>query len=264
MGELIFIGLGLYDEKDVTVRGLEEARSCDTLFAELYTSNVLGSSLEELSSNYGREVRGLSREEVESGGAVLEAARKGKVGFLVGGDPMAATTHVDLRLRAHREGIRTKVIAGVSSITAAASSLGLQVYKFGRTTTIPFREEGYEPLSPYEVVVDNLAAGLHSLALLDIKEDRYMTASEGLEYLLDCEQRLSRGAVLPSTLACVAARLGSPDFLARADRVEVLLREEFGSPLHVLVLPGRLHFKEIESLAAFAGLPEDLAKELQT
>jgi diphthine synthase len=35
------IGLGLGDEKDITVRGLEAVKSCEKIFLESYTS-VLG------------------------------------------------------------------------------------------------------------------------------------------------------------------------------------------------------------------------------
>lgn len=264
MGELVFIGLGLYDEKDVTLKGLEEARSCDVLFAEFYTSSLLGTRRSELSALYRKEVQELSREEVEVSNRIVEAAREGKVGFLVAGDPMAATTHVELRLRAHRAGVKTRIVAGVSALTASAGALGLQVYKFGRTTTIPFPQEGFEPDSPYRVVADNRAAGLHTLILLDISGDTYMTAREGLENLVSWEEKQSRGAVTPETLACVVGRLGSASPHLRADRVRVLLQEDLGQPLHVIIIPGRLHFMEVECLTAFAGLPEGLVKELQT
>ncbi len=262
MGELLFIGLGLYDETDVTLKGSEAARSCDLLFAEFFTSGLVGTSLERLNDLYGKEIQVLTREEVESGDRVLEAAGQGKVGFLVPGDPMAATTHVELRLRAHRAGVRTRVLAGVSALTAAAGVLGLQIYKFGRTTTVPFPRKGFHPTSPYEVLVRNRAAGLHTLALLDIQEDRYMTAREGMEYLLSCETKLSERAFEPETLACAVGRLGSPDPVLRADRVMTLLGEDMGPPLYVLVIPGNLHFMEVECLQEFAGLPQDLARTL--
>jgi diphthine synthase len=262
MGELLFIGLGLHDESDITLRGLEEARECDQLYAEFFTSRLMGTTLERLSEMYGKEVQLVSREEVEVSDLLVEAAKAGKVGLLVPGDPMAATTHVELRLRADREGVPTRVIHGVSALTAAAGVLGLQVYKFGRTVSIPFPERGYEPTSPYEGLSQNLEAGLHTLALLDIKGERCMTAREGLEYLLKCEGKLRRGVFRRDTLACAVARLGSSELKVRADRVASLLEEDLGPPLHVLVVPGRLHFMEVESLVAFAGLPEEVARTL--
>lgn len=262
MGELVFIGLGLHDERDITLRGLEEARTCDALFAEFFTSEMRGTDPERLAAFYGQEVRVLRREEVEGDDRVVEAARAGRVGFLVAGDPMAATTHVELRLRAHRAGVRTRVVAGVSALTAAAGALGLQLYKFGRTTSLPLPRQGAAPLSPYEAVVANRKAGLHTLLILDFEGDRYLSPGEGLTYLLQAEERVGDGGVDPETLACVVGRLGSPDPHVRADRVGVLLEEDHGGPLHILVVPGALHFMEVECLEAFAGLPPALAEAL--
>ena len=50
---------------------------------------------------------------------------------------MIATTHVDLRLRAHKAGVRTSIVHAASVGSAAAGVAGLQSYKFGRTVTIP-------------------------------------------------------------------------------------------------------------------------------
>src|SRR6059036_2386173 len=100
MGELVFIGLGLDDERGITLRGLDEARSADVVFAELYTSALPGASLEAVEKLIDRKIRRLTRPEVEDGKVLLAAAAKGAVAFLVPGDPMTATTHVDLRLRA--------------------------------------------------------------------------------------------------------------------------------------------------------------------
>ncbi|MFQ6012735.1 MAG: diphthine synthase [Thermoplasmata archaeon] len=262
MGELVFIGLGLHDDRDLTLRAREEARSCSTLFAEFYTSRLTGAKVPRLEAVFRKPIQVLGRDEVEDGRTILEAAKEGKVGLLTAGDSMAATTHVDLRLRAHRLGIATRVVTGVSALTAAAGALGLQHYKFGRTTTLPLREEGFAPTSPYEVLAANRDAGLHTLALLDLKEERLMTPRDGLAYLLAMEDRLSRGVVGPETVACVAGALGSSRPTLLADRVERLLRADPGPPLHVLVLPGPLHFMEVEALRAFAGLPPSVAKEL--
>lgn len=259
MGELVFIGLGLFDESDITMKGLKEARSCEHLFTEAYTSRLMGASIERLSSLYGREVKVLSREEVEGGETVVQAAQTGRVGFLVPGDPMAATTHVDLRLRAHRLGIPTRVVAGVSSLTAAAGALGLQAYKFGRTITLPFWEEGYSPESPYEALRKNRAGGLHTLVLLDVRDGKHMTAREGIEWLLGAEGEGYPEAFGPDTLVCTVSRLGSESPLLRAGRAIEVLEEDLGSPLHLLVVPGQLHFMEVEALVAFAGLPAGVA-----
>src|SRR5881396_48457 len=110
MGELVFIGLGLHDEKGITLRGLDEARSADVVFAELYTSGLAGATLDSVERLIGKKVRTLARAEVEDGRVILDAAARAKVAFLVVGDPMAATTHVDLRLRAASAKIPSRII----------------------------------------------------------------------------------------------------------------------------------------------------------
>src|SRR5438128_6034785 len=138
MGELVFIGLGLDGEKGITLRGLDEARAADLVFAELYTSALPGASLEAVEKLIDRKIRRLTRQEVEDGQVLLAAAAKGAVAFLVPGDPMTATTHVDLRLRAAASKIRTRIVHGDSILTSAAGAFGLQEYKLGQAKTIPF------------------------------------------------------------------------------------------------------------------------------
>ena len=106
---LTFVGLGLYDERDVSVKGLQTIRDSDLVYAEFYTSRLMGATPEKLAQLYGREVKVLTREEVEvSPEGWLGRAKEEKVAFLVGGDPMISTTHLDLRLRALRMGIENE------------------------------------------------------------------------------------------------------------------------------------------------------------
>src|SRR5438552_18593454 len=254
MGELVFIGLGLHDEKGITRRGLDEARSADVVFAELYTSGLAGATVASVERLVGKEIQVLSRTDVEDGRMILEAAAKQKVAFLVVGDPMAATTHVDLRLRAASAKIPTRIVHGVSILTAAAGTLGLQAYKFGRTTTVPFAQPGFEPTSPLEAILENLRAGLHTLVLLDLREDgTFLSPREAIESLLRMAMKMRTSEFGPKTFACVLVRVGSPDGTAAAGPLESLVGRDTGSPLHCLVIPGPLHFLEKESLVAFAG-----------
>jgi len=259
MGELVFIGLGLHDEKGITLRGLEEARSADVVFAELYTSGLGGAALGSVERLIGKKIRRLSRTEVEDGRTILDAAAKQKVAFLVVGDPMAATTHVDLRLRAASANIPTRIVHGVSILTAAAGAIGLQVYKFGRTTTVPFPAAGFGPTSPLEAILENRRAGLHSLVLLDLREDgSFLTPQDAIALLLRMAVKMGTPDFGPETLACVLSRVGSPEVRATGGSIGTLPDRDLGPPLHCIVIPGRLHFLEEEALIAFAGAPHDL------
>lgn len=259
MGELVFLGLGLHDEKGITLRGLEEARAADVVFAEFYTSALLGANAAALEALIGKPVRRLSREQVETGTEILSAARDRRVVFLVAGDSMVATTHVDLRLRAAAAGIPTRVIHGVSILGAAAGVLGLQAYKFGRTTTVPFPSPGHEVTSPLDPILENRRAGLHTLVLLDLREDgTFLDPKSALESLLAMARSRGTSEFGSTTLVCVLSRVGSPDVRITTGSVSALLGQDLGSPLHCLVVPGTLHFLERDALVAFGGAPQDL------
>ena len=80
---LYVVGLGLGDEKDITVNGLEAVKRCERVYLEAYTS-ILGVHKERLEALYGREVVVADREFVEQGiDGMLNEALKMDVAFLV-------------------------------------------------------------------------------------------------------------------------------------------------------------------------------------
>ncbi len=207
----------------------------------------------------------LTREDVEVDPLWLQEAQDKNVAFLVGGDPMVSTTHLDLRLRAAELGIRTAVIHSSSIITAVPGLSGLQNYRFGRSVTIPFpyysRGKRISPQSPYLIMKENLSRNLHTMLFLDIQDQRYMTVNEGAELLL--EMAASAGDALADRLAVGIARAGSADAVVRADRLAALKSHDFGGPLHILVVPARLHFLEAQALVALAGAPADVVQSAE-
>ncbi len=260
MGKLIFIGLGLGNEKGITLKGLETAKSCHKLFMEDYTSILEKGSIQRLEKLLDKPIILLDRAGVETDGQIIENAEASTVGFLVPGDAMSATTHIDLRIRAMAVGIPTEVIHGVSVFTAIPGLLGLQNYKFGRTVTVPLPEPNFHPTSFYEKILDNYKAGMHTICLLDIKQDqnKFMTANEALKVLGSIEEELSGGLLPPDRLVCVVARAGSDDGFVKAGYFKDMLTEGFGEPLHSVVIPGELHFLEAKALVELAGAPESI------
>ena len=108
------------------------------------------------------------RPSVESPEALLDESRNDSVALLVVGDPMQATTHIDLEARCMEEGIDFEVIPGMSATSLAVSLSGLQSYKFGRQVTLPYPYGDYLATSPLEMILRNLEGGLHTLVLLDL------------------------------------------------------------------------------------------------
>ena len=99
---------------------------------------------------------------------ILRNADGVDVAFLVVGDPLGATTHTDLLLRARTQGIPTRTIHNASILTAIGAT-GLQLYNFGQTVSMVFFTETWRPGSWWSRVKENSELGLHTLVLLDIK-----------------------------------------------------------------------------------------------
>nr|TKW09735.1 hypothetical protein SEVIR_6G121700v2 [Setaria viridis] len=143
---LYIVGLGLGDERDITVRGLDVVCSCSKIYMEAYTSLLsLGlnpAALANLEKLYGKEIMVVDREMVEQrvNQVLLEAADT-DVALLVVGDLFGATTHIDLVVRAKKMGVEVKVIHN-ASVMNAMGVCGLQLYRYGETISIPlFTEE---------------------------------------------------------------------------------------------------------------------------
>ncbi len=262
MNELVFVGLGLNDEKGISLNGLEEAKTADNVFIELYTNLLSDFSLKNLQTLVGRQIQVLSRHnlEEENGKAILDAASAGKAVFLVPGDPFVATTHVTLRIEAAKRKIPTRVVHGASIISAIIGLSGLHNYKFGKTVTVPFRENFSE--TPYKVIAQNRQLGLHTLCLLDLKteEKRSLTVREALEMLRVVEEKWKLGVASDDSLALGLARAGSKSPVLKADFVPQLATFNFGEPPMSLIFPGRMHFMEAEALIAFAGAPAKIRR----
>jgi diphthine synthase len=250
---LHLVGLGLNDPSSMTVKGLEVARKADVVYAEFYTA-VLSGTKAELEAFVGRPVTVLDRLGVEKGGPrFLEEARHKDVVLLVAGDPMAATTHSDLLVRFRHAGVPFHVVHAPSIFTAAPGLLGLQHYKFGRSTTLVKPEKGWSPTSPFDAVAENHERGLHTLVLLDIKSDQryFMTANEGIAQLLDLAKRTGNAWFSESAQVGVVARAGSDAPTIVTGSAAALASLDFGPPLHCLVVPGELQVVEQEAWASF-------------
>lgn len=269
---LYLIGIGLADEKDITLKGLEAVKSCDTVYLEHYTS-ILGADKSKLESLYGKEVIIASRDLVESQAEeklVLPAKDK-NIALLVVGDIFGATTHTDLLIRAQNAGVDVIPIFN-ASVMNAIGIVGLELYKFGKTTSIVFPDDDWYPSTPYDVIKQNKSLGLHTLCLLDIKvaelskdemrkslsnptyrpqtsDPRFMTVKQGLEVLIHIEQDKQDGVISDDSLAIGIARLGHKDFKIIAAPIKDLLNIDFGLPLHSIVIPGDLHHVEQEALS---------------
>ncbi|ROT40773.1 Diphthine synthase [Sodiomyces alkalinus F11] len=268
---LYLVGLGLADETDITVKGLEIVKKASRVYLEAYTSILLVDQ-SVLETYYGRSIVIADREMVESNSdEILRDAQTEDVAFLVVGDPFGATTHTDLVLRARELAIPVAAVPN-ASILSGIGAAGLQLYNFGQTVSMVFFTDSWRPASFYDRIKENRAIGLHTLVLLDIKvkeqslenlargrrvyePPRYMTVGQCAQQMLEIEEEKGEGVYSPDSLAIGAARVGGKEqkFVAGTLRELCDADEVMGPPLHSLVLLGRrTHELEHEFVRDFA------------
>ncbi|KAL9615720.1 MAG: hypothetical protein Q9160_009310 [Pyrenula sp. 1 TL-2023] len=266
---LYFIGLGLADEKDISVNGLEIVRKAERVYLEAYTSILLVEK-DKLEAFYERDVILADREMVESASDdILNDADKVNVAFLVVGDPFGATTHTDLLLRARQLNIPTRSLPN-ASIMNAIGACGLSLYTYGQTVSMPFFTDNWRPSSFYEKLAENATLGLHTLVLLDIKvkepnleamargrkvwePPRYMTVRQCAEQMIEVEGERKQTWCGEEALAVGAARVGSSEQSFCSGTLSELSETDMGRPLHCLVLIGqRCHELEKDVIREWA------------
>ncbi len=229
---LYLLSIGLWDEKDLSIRAIEVSRKCQKLYAEFYTSDI-ATDVAKLARTVGRAVIELKRSDLEEHSQkIISEAKTKNIGIFVPGDALSATTHIALVLEAKRAGIPVKIVHSSSILTAIAET-GLSLYKFGRVVTLP--KSGCPP-SLKRALSQNKKAGLHSLILLDIG----LKISDAIEILI------KNKAIKPNTKLIAAARLGSDEQIIRYGPAAGIRID--ASPA-VLILPSKLHFIEKEFLS---------------
>lgn len=259
---LYFIGLGLGDEKDITVKGLEIIRRSFKVYLESYTS-ILSTAKADLESFYGKPLIEADRIFVESQcEQMLQESLTHEICFLVVGDPFGATTHADLFLRAQELGGQVEIVHNASIFTAVGLT-GLQLYKFGETVSVPFFTENWRPYSFFDKVLKNFERGLHTLVLLDIKvkeqseEDlvrgrmvfqppRFMRVNQAAQQILEAAQVKEASALGQDLKVFAVLRAGTKDARILVRTLgEFANGDDCGAPLQSMVIPGDLD--EIET-----------------
>jgi diphthine synthase len=186
---LLLVGMGPGTVAGMTVEALEAAKMASHRRYEAYTALWPEAELALLEREIG-PIQRVMRPEVEQPSELFELAKTSLVALLVVGDPLQATTHVDLQLQAEEAGIDCLVFHGVSITTIVTGAIGLSNYRFGRQTTLTYPYGGWVATSPLEVISNNRFRNLHTVALLDLDptgegtgDQRPMMPSDAVESL---------------------------------------------------------------------------------
>ena len=253
MGLLLLIGLGL-SEGDVSLRAIEIAKKADKLFLDPYTSRISSNYINYLEKILGKGIAKLSRSDLEENAkATLEYAKNEAVVIFVMGDPLIATTHSTIIDLAQKMRIVVRVIHAPSIFTAAIGESGLDIYRFGPTTTIPFWSEKYKPVSFIDIINKNLQNNQHTLVLLDYnyKEDRAMSLGEAID-LLNKAQEERKINIIQKILVLADVGKESEDIVYADIHTLSKISERFKGKLISLIIPSNPNFAEAESISKYA------------
>ena len=235
---LYIVGLGL-NEKGISLEGLGAVKKCKKVYLENYTVEF-PYEIVELEKVIGNKVVLLDREDVESS-RLVEESKEEDVCLLVYGSPLFATTHISLIEDCKKDEVEVKMIYS-ASIFDALGKTGLQLYKFGKISSMPKWDDKNKPTSFLDFVKENEKIGAHSLILVDI----------GLSFNKAVEQLVVTGkserVELDKILVC--SRLGNEDGKIFYSKIEDMKVEEIEAPF-CFIIPGKMHFLEKEVVERF-------------
>ncbi len=264
---LTFIGIGIYGNSGLSQRAIAILAKCDLIYVERFTSLISNDDIQELrslfSSSSNKQMVTVKRWFVEDGREILEEAKDRNVALLSYGDPMIATTFMELRLRAMDRNVKVEVVYGASGVTSLISECGLQIYKIGRIVTM--MEESHSAISVYNSLSANLQLNCHTLILTEYRYDEdhpafFLDPKQVILRLLEVEKDIRCNIITVDSFLIVASRVGTNEQKILSGKVSSLLRIEYGQGPHSLLFPAKLHFIEedgITNLTENLDLPSD-------
>lgn len=248
---LWLIGIGPGDLSLMTFAAVDRAKRCTHRFLEGYTAQLPRGGVEELEELVG-PLTMVMRGGVEDPREIFALAESEPVALLVVGDPLQATTHVDLQMRADEAGIKCEVIHGISVTSIVTGAVGLQSYRFGRQVTLAYPYGDYLATSPMKLIALNRRSGLHTLVLLDLDptgmgegEQKPMTPRIAVDVIRRCAELLELDTSDWKIVLC--SDMGRPTQQIRCGSIDEIAWARGGS-LHCLVIPGRLDEMEKKAL----------------
>lgn len=259
---LVIAGLGLDCPNSVPIEVIEVAKKADKILVETYTSPLTQDKISRLESTIGKKFEEISREKVEDGKQIIEDAKKLNLLLLCPGDPLVATTHQELRVRAIQKGISCKIIHSSSVIPAVIGEVGLHHYKLGKVITM-VSSSPLSSLTVYQTVFENMLRNLHSLILLEfIKEKGFeLKPNDALKELMSREEEKNLNVITKDTFIIIASRVGQENQSLVGGLCEELAKMNFGDGPHSIVIPANLHFTEKEALKAILRLSDEKIKD---
>ena len=261
IGMLNLVGLGLW-LGHITMEAREALYKSDKVYLDYYTNISKDITPDSLAKAIGKPVEPVGRDKLEFPGvrSLLREASMKNVSIAVIGDPLVATTHIIVLEEAKSLNIPFKVIHGISGVYMSILESLLQIYKFGRITTLVYPYENTFPYSVLKQIYTNICTKSHSLVLLDLKldEGKVMYANEAADIIIEMEHNMWGESILEDLTVIIAEASGTPWQRITVRSLGETRAEKFDTIPQSIIIPGPLHFEEEESLVKILGSPEEL------
>lgn len=222
------IGLGL-TTRGISLHGKKILKNCKNIYLENYTVDFPYTK-KELEKELKIKVTDANREFVESEEIINEAKKQDTV-LLVYGSPLSATTHISLINKAIKEKVKYKILHAGSVIDAVAET-GLQIYKFGKTASLPKYQKNFAPTSFIDIIKENQKINAHTLLLIDI----------GLKFEDARTQLKQTNFKFEKLIVCSNLGVKSKVHFNKIEKIEKI------KPPYCIIIPAKMSEIEKESL----------------
>ena len=253
---LSIIGLGL-DIGDISLKGLDAIKEADSVLIEIYTLPLPSGYIEMLEKETGKKITKIDRKALEEEvGETVAPSAVSDIALLVPGDPLVATTHHIIIAAARNAGAEIRIIHSASIFTAAIGESGLDIYRFGPTTTIPFWSSKYQPVSFIDTIERNRSNNNHTLVLLDVDAQAGLTMSYADALALLCKAEEKRGKKVASgKKILIMCEIGTDEqviiYAGIGDIKLERLEKRLSSKRTALIIPAEMNFAEAELVKSF-------------
>jgi diphthine synthase len=265
---LYIIGIGINEFESLPLGAMDILKNSDIVYVERFTGFIsdefvqgLSNKLHDMGPSKSKtdiDIKFIKRWFVEDGREILENAQKSHVCVLVYGDPLVATTYNDLLVRAKKLSVDFKVIHSSSGILSLMGESGLQPYKFGKMVTM--MTDQMSSISVYNTMYENISLGLHTLILTEYNNDDgkdnfqsssdpfFLSPNRVLELLLEREKEMKLVNFSNESYGMIASKVGQEESTFYSGTIESLLKLEYRGGPNSIIIPGRLHFTELDSI----------------
>ncbi len=248
---LNIIGLGLRGIKSLTLEQFDILKNSDIIYFEVYTSISPQNTVNHLNKIINKDIISADRNLIENSNEIIKNAHEKNISLIVTGDALSATTHNEIREEAIENNVDVRIYENASIITAFVSKTGLFNYKFGQIVSIPYIHENFFPLSVYDKIYVNYENKMHTLLLLDLKDNKTMDPYYGIRILRDMENKKNKNLINDDTKIIIGIKIATVDEQIIYTDIKTAVKNKIsGSPASI-ILPSELNDKEMEFVNSF-------------